>query len=83
MMTGSHRQIGGFRQTPGVGSRPVSNATLVTGPVWIEMRRGQFPTNGWPLGLTLGPWSEWHDTISTSAGRCFSNAASSGALQEV
>ena len=40
-------------------------------------------TSGWPRGSTLGPWSEWQDTISTSAGRYFSKAAISGALQEV
>jgi hypothetical protein len=40
-------------------------------------------TSGWPLGSTLGPWREWHETMSTSAGRCFSNAAISGALQDV
>lgn len=44
---------------------------------------GEKRTNGWPLGSTLGPWSEWQDTISTSSGRCFSKAAISGALQEV
>jgi hypothetical protein len=40
-------------------------------------------TNGWPRGSTLGPWREWHETMSTSSGRCFSKAAISGALQEV
>jgi hypothetical protein len=40
-------------------------------------------TRGWPLGLTPGPWREWHGTISTSSGKCFSNAAISGALHEV
>lgn len=40
-------------------------------------------TNGWPLGLTDGPWREWIDIISTSSGKCLSKAASSGALHEV
>jgi hypothetical protein len=40
-------------------------------------------TRGWPLGSTPGPWREWHDTILTSAGRCFSKASISGALHEV
>lgn len=38
---------------------------------------------GWPLGSTFGPCREWHDTIWTSGGRFFSNAAISGALHDV
>jgi hypothetical protein len=40
-------------------------------------------TKGCPFGSTFGPCKEWHDTISTSSGRNLSNAATSGALQEV
>jgi hypothetical protein len=40
-------------------------------------------TRGWPAVLTPGPWREWHETMSTSDGRCSSKAAISGALQEV
>lgn len=40
-------------------------------------------TRGCPAGFTFGPCSEWHDTTSTSGGKCLSNASSSGALQEV
>lgn len=40
-------------------------------------------TSGWPLGSTLGPCREWQGTMSTSGGRCASNAAISGALHEV
>lgn len=44
---------------------------------WLMM------TRGWPLGSTLGPWREWQETMSMSAGRYFSKAAISGALVEV
>jgi hypothetical protein len=40
-------------------------------------------TNGCPFGFTPGPCNEWHGIISTSVGKCFSNAAISGALHEV
>ena len=40
-------------------------------------------TNGCPLGSMLGPCKLWQLTISTSCGRCFSNAAISGALHDV
>lgn len=50
----------------------------------VSSYRGvQRRTNGCPLGFTFGPCSEWHDTISTSGGKCLSNAASSGALHDV
>lgn len=55
----------------------------VLGRAGMELGWVRRPTRGCPFGLTLGPCSEWHDTISTSCGRCFSNAASSGALQDV
>lgn len=40
-------------------------------------------TSGWPRGETVGPCSEWQETICTSSGRYFSNAAFSGAFTEV
>ena len=40
-------------------------------------------TRGCPKGDTVGPWSEWQDTMYASAGRCFSKAILSGALTEV
>ena len=40
-------------------------------------------TRGWPRGETVGPCSEWQDTICTSSGKYFSNAAFSGAFTEV
>ena len=48
-----------------------------------EEYAGSEITKGCPRGETVGPWREWHDTIWTSSGRCFSNAAFSGALTEV
>ena len=40
-------------------------------------------TSGCPFGSTFGPCREWQETMSTSAGKCFSKAAISGALHEV
>ena len=40
-------------------------------------------TSGSPSGDTVGPCNEWQETISTSGGRYFSNAARSGALTDV
>ena len=45
--------------------------------------RAGAPTRGWPNGETVGPCREWHDTMWTSSGRYFSNAAFSGALTDV
>lgn len=40
-------------------------------------------TSGWPLGSTCGPWREWQDMMSTSAGSQRSKAAISGSLHDV
>lgn len=40
-------------------------------------------TRGWPIGFTVGPCNEWHETMCTSSGRNFSKAAFSGAFTEV
>lgn len=45
--------------------------------------RAVAPTRGCPNGDTVGPCSEWHDTMCTSGGRYFSNAIFSGALTDV
>lgn len=82
-MTGFDQRIGGSRRKRDVGSGPKSPALFMLNRAGTKPSWGYPPTSGCPFGLTLGPCSEWHDTISTSAGRCFSNAASSGALQEV
>ena len=44
---------------------------------------GKERTSGWPRESTPGACREWQLTISTSGGRYFSNAAISGALQDV
>lgn len=44
---------------------------------------GNIRTSGWPFVATVGPCSEWQETICTSSGRYRSNAARSGALTDV
>jgi hypothetical protein len=40
-------------------------------------------TSAWPSGLTVGPCSEWTETMCTSAGRYLSKARRSGSLTDV
>lgn len=46
-------------------------------------RKCRIRTRGCPRGETVGPCNEWQETICTSLGKYFSNAARSGALTEV
>ena len=50
---------------------------------FVKAGGGKGRTRAWPSGATVGPWSEWIETMWTSLGRYFSNASRSGAFTEV
>lgn len=70
-------------QRHGIIGRAVTNYHLKAMGKCQSPRMEYIPTRGCPAVETVGPCSEWQETMCTSAGRYFSKAAFSGAFTDV